>query len=132
MGCFYRFFLTILLFAAIGLTSPPSRAKNIGADPPVRCGGCVVCKCPPCSQATRTRPLSNCSSSQTCISGTCFSFTEGTDPETYPVVSVRSSTGAMLDLSLTYDSYNADTSRARFNTVLGIGWTHSYNHFLFS
>jgi RHS repeat-associated protein len=44
---------------------------------------------------------------------------------------VKSSTGATLDISLTYDSYNADTSRARFNTVLGIGWTHSYNLFLF-
>ena len=45
---------------------------------------------------------------------------------------MKSSAGTMLDLSLTYNSYNADTSRARFNTVLGIGWTHSYNLFLFS
>jgi RHS repeat-associated protein len=121
MGRFNRFILTTAVFAAIGLATAPVAAKNIGADPPVRCNvSCTSCIGPP-----------TCSSSEPCRSGTCFSRTEGNERETYPVVSVRSSTGAMLDLTLTYDSYNADTSRARFNTVLGIGWTHSYNLFLF-
>jgi RHS repeat-associated protein len=125
MGRFCRFILTILVFATIGLASAPVEAKNIGADAPMRCtaGGCPI--------GAPSGPIGNCSMSEPCSSGTCFSRTEGNERETYPVVSVRSSTGAMLGLSLTYDSYNADTSRARFNTVLGIGWTHSYNLFLF-
>jgi YD repeat-containing protein len=124
MGRFYRLILTIAVFAAIGLTLPPVEAKNIGADPPVRCNssGC----------AAPGGPTDNCSSSVLGSSGTSVSLTEGTDRETYPVVALKSSTGAMLDLSLSYSSYNADTSRARLNTVLGIGWTHSYNLFLFS
>jgi YD repeat-containing protein len=130
MGRFYHFILTIAAFAAIGLANAPADAKNIGADFAKRytSPGCACATCagasigPPCKPSTLV-PGS---------SGTSFSLTEGTDPETYPVVSVKSSTGAMLDLALTYDSYNADTSRARFNTVLGIGWTHSYNLFLFS
>jgi YD repeat-containing protein len=128
MGRFCRFILTIAVFAPIGLANAPGEAKNIGADPPVRCGG----GCAACGTGTTGGPSGKCSSSEPCSSGTCFSRTEGNLRETYPVVSVKSSTGAMLDLSLTYDSYNADTSRARFNTVLGIGWTHSYNLFLFS
>ena len=35
-----------------------------------------------------------------------------------------------LKLDLHYDSYNADNSNYRIDTVLGIGWTHSYNLFL--
>jgi hypothetical protein len=34
--------------------------------------------------------------------------------------------------SLVYNSYNADGSRATVDTVLGYGWTHSYNIFLFN
>jgi RHS repeat-associated protein len=124
MGRFQWFALIIAAFLAIALTSAPGEAKNIGADPPLRCSACG-CGAP-------SGPGGNCSSSEPCRAGACFSRTEGNVRVGYPVVSVRSSTGAMLDLSLTYDSYNADTSRARFNTVLGIGWTHSYNLFLFS
>jgi RHS repeat-associated protein len=124
MGRFYRVILTIAVFAAIGLVSAPVEAKNIGADPPVVCTSCGC--------AAPSGANGNCSSYEPCSAGTCFSRTEGNVRETYPIVSVKSSTGAMLSLSLTYDSYNADTSRARFNTVLGIGWTHSYNLFLFS
>ena len=114
MGRFRRFILTMAAFAAIGLANAPADAKNIGADPPLRCTACG-CGAP-------SGPGGNCASSEPCRAGACFSRTEGNVRVSYPVVSVRSSTGAMLDLSLTYDSYNADTSRARFNTVLGIGW----------
>ncbi|MBV9764303.1 MAG: hypothetical protein JOZ48_05605 [Acidobacteriaceae bacterium] len=37
-----------------------------------------------------------------------------------------------LNLGLTYNSYNADGSRTTVDTVMGYGWTHSYNIFLFS
>jgi RHS repeat-associated protein len=125
MARFCRFILTIAVFAAIGLASAPVEAKPIGEDFPLRCNSCG------CGCGSPSGPTGNCSSSEPCNAGACFSRTEGNERETYPVVSVKSSTGAMLNLSLTYDSYNADTSRARFNTVLGIGWTHSYNLFLF-
>jgi len=120
MGRFDRFVLAIAILAAIGLASEPVQAKNIGTDfpKPKPCRGYSTCACPVCNQAPSKRPWSNCVSSQACIAGKCYSLTEGTDPETYHVVSVKSSTGAMLDLSLTYNSYNADASRARFNTVL--------------
>ena len=128
MGRLCRFILTIAAFATLGLATAPVSAKNIGADPPLRCSSCGC----GCSNGSPKGPSGNCSASEPCNAGACFSRTEGNLRETYPVVAVKSSTGAMLDLSLTYDSYNADTSRARFNTVLGIGWTHSYNFFLFS
>jgi RHS repeat-associated protein len=129
MGRFYRLILSIAVFAAIGLESAPADAKNIGAGNPKRCASCG-CACATCAGAPKG-PTGNCSSSEPCNASACFSRTEGDERETYPVASVKSSTGAMLSLSLSYDSYNADTSRARFNTVLGIGWTHSYNLFLF-
>jgi YD repeat-containing protein len=130
MGRFYRFILTIATFAAIGLASARAPASNIGGEFSDRCNSCG-CGCATCGDAPKG-PTGYCSSFVSGNPGTAFSLTEGTDVETYPVVSVRSSTGPTLGLSLTYDSYNADTSRARFNTVLGIGWTHSYNLFLFS
>ncbi len=36
-----------------------------------------------------------------------------------------------MKLALTYNSRDADGSRAQMDTVLGYGWTHSYNTFLF-
>ena len=37
-----------------------------------------------------------------------------------------------VNLNLTYNSDNADGSRAQLDTGMGYGWTHSYNDFLFS
>ena len=37
-----------------------------------------------------------------------------------------------LNFFLTYNSRDADNSRAQLNTVMGYGWTHSFNIFLFS
>ena len=33
---------------------------------------------------------------------------------------------------MTYNSYNADGSRAAIDTGMGYGWTHTYDDFLFS
>ena len=60
-----------------------------------------------------------------------MSLTEGNLREDYPVVSLQSGSGPALQMSLTYNSYNADASRAQVNCGLGLGWTHSYNIFLF-
>jgi RHS repeat-associated protein len=48
------------------------------------------------------------------------------------VSTIQSTSGRTLDFSLTYNTYNADGSRAQVDTVMGYGWTHSYNVFLFS
>ena len=40
--------------------------------------------------------------------------------------------GSTINFFLAYNSYNADGSRAQIDTVMGYGWTHSYNIFLFS
>ena len=61
-----------------------------------------------------------------------ISITEGNLKESYEVIQLRSSFGATIDFSLHYNSYNADDSRAMIDTVMGYGWTHSYNIFLFS
>ena len=94
-----RFILTIAVLAIIGLPSAPVEAKNIGADPRVRCGGGRT----PCETDATGGAAGRCSSSERCTSGTCFSRTQGNVRETYHVVPVRSSTRALLDLSLTYD-----------------------------
>jgi RHS repeat-associated protein len=59
-------------------------------------------------------------------------LTEGNAGETYPVTALESSTGPTLSLSLTYNSYNADGSRAAIDTGMGYGWTNSYDDFLFN
>jgi RHS repeat-associated protein len=128
MSPLYRFVVALLTAFALAAVSAPVRAKYFGADPPLRCSS----TCGTCANTLAAGPTTNCSTSEQCASGTCFSRTEGNQKETYRVVSVRSANGAQLDFKVTYSSYNADTSRARFDTVLGIGWTHSYNLFLFS
>ena len=60
------------------------------------------------------------------------SLTEGNVAETYSGPVVKSAFGSTLKFDLIYNTYNADGSRGSFNTVLGYGWTHTYNEFLFS
>jgi RHS repeat-associated protein len=104
---------TILLLASI-----TAQAKNIGADPP---------KCPTCS--------CNCGINSVCQrtdTTTCISRTEGNLSDSVSVASIRSAFGSTLNLSLIYTTYNADGSRATVDSILGYGWTHSLNVFLFS
>ncbi|HME00025.1 MAG TPA: RHS repeat-associated core domain-containing protein [Terriglobia bacterium] len=98
------------------------QAKYVGAEPPP-CQGCK-CKC-----GGVTSPSSSCEGGSI---GNCVSNTEGNQSEQYNVSNVRSGFGPALSLSLTYNSYNADGSRAQLDTGMGYGWTHSYNIFLFS
>ncbi len=86
-------------------------------DPPPQC---VLCACQqaPCSAT---------------VGQSALSLTEGNVTEQSHVAQVKSTADPTLDLALTYNSYDADNlSRTRINTVLGAGWTHSYNMFLFS
>ncbi len=61
-----------------------------------------------------------------------ISLSEGNLKETVLLSATRSSTGPTMSLSAIYNSYNADGSRAAVDTVMGYGWTHSYNNFLFT
>lgn len=97
-------------------------AKPIGADAPCRdCCGQTLPDVPsgkgPCPDI---------------FPGSFTSTSNGTMGETYPVVSARSANGAGLELSLHYASYVADGEKATLNTVMGYGWSHSYNIFLFT
>src|SRR5690348_7564537 len=105
--------LGVYLAGSLLLTVRPLQAKYIGAEPP---------KCPTCS--------CNCgpnATSQKSDTTTTLSRTEGNLTESIPITSVRSSSGSTLDLSFTYNTYNADGSRATVDTIAGYGWTHSYN-----
>jgi RHS repeat-associated protein len=44
---------------------------------------------------------------------------------------ITGGSGANIVFTAVYNSYNADYSRAQLDTVMGYGWTHSYNIFLF-
>lgn len=77
-------------------------------------------------------------------SGTAISLTEGNLTETQSVGEINGSNcstcpagGAApnnthgIRFNVTYNSRDADGSRAGFDTVMGYGWTHSFNIFLF-
>jgi RHS repeat-associated protein len=89
-----------------------SRAEYKGANPP-DCG-CNVCAIP--------NKVSKASS---------LSLSEGNLVQDYAAVVVKNSACVALDFTLTYNSYDSDGSRSQVDTVMGIGWTHSYNVFLF-
>jgi RHS repeat-associated protein len=92
-----------------------AQAKYIGADP----AKCPTCKCAGCN-----RP----SLAERSDTSSAISRTEGNLTEWAGISTIKNT----LDLSLTYNSYNADGSRATVDTVVGYGWTHAYNVFLFS
>jgi RHS repeat-associated protein len=107
----------LLLFAMSGAVS----ARYVHANPPC-CKSCCCddCGCE-CQQNRRTPspkgpPVSaNATTGQVCM---CV-----------PVFSVGSNS---LDLSLFYNSDNADGSRGYIDARLGYGWTHSHNQLLFT
>jgi RHS repeat-associated protein len=107
-----RGLLVVLAGAILGLAAP-AHAMYLGSDAP-------DISLTPGSQPTRQTAGS--------IS---TSLSEGNIRENYPVVTVQSAYGATLPLVLTYNSYNADGSRAQLDTGLGFGWTHTYNTLLF-
>ena len=59
-----------------------------------------------------------------------LSLTEGNLSELSPVFPVNSASGPTINFYLTYNSFMADGSDYPANTVMGFGWTHSYNTFL--
>jgi RHS repeat-associated protein len=105
--------LWMLAGVAIAGLAAPAHAMYLGSDAP-------DISATPEAQPTR-QPDGTISTS----------LTEGNLREDYPVVTVQSDYGATLPLVLTYNSYNADGSKAQLDTGLGYGWTHTYNALLF-
>lgn len=115
-------FLSLLAALTILIFSPtPALAKYPGGDPNPPCvPACPTCYDPECNPISSYDAYSR------------VSLTEGDFVETYSVVKVKSAFGATLKFDLTYNTYNADGSRASIDSVMGYGWTHTYNDFLFT
>jgi hypothetical protein len=116
----FRFNCLFLLAAAASLLLFPqaAAAKYLGADPPRR--NCVcACTC----VAAPWQEQSNTSSA--------ISRSEGNLLERVELSRISGGAGALIPFTAVYNSYNADGSRAQVDTVMGYGWTHSYNLFLF-
>jgi RHS repeat-associated protein len=111
--------LSLLVAAQLLLFPQFASAKYIGADP-ARRGCSCACTC----AAPQLQERSNTS--------TTISRTEGTNVEQVPISSITGGIGANIALTAVYNSYNADGSRAQVDTIMGYGWTHSYNIFLFN
>ena len=123
-SCAFLFLIVAILWV---LFAAPATAKPPGGEPLP--GSC----CPTCSQATPDSPggTGPCNSRDGGACGCGHSYSMGKTGETYPVFSAAAANGTGLDLALHYASYNADGEKAVINTVLGYGWSHSYNVFLF-
>jgi RHS repeat-associated protein len=112
-----------LLVIAFLIPAGPAEAKYLGGVRPVKiCESCGAVSCPAPSSSAPTNTAS----------GTSTSLSEGNLIETYAGPSIRGRNCGSVSLNLTFNSNLADGSNGRVNTVLGVGWTHSYNLFLFS
>ncbi|MDQ2694654.1 MAG: DUF6531 domain-containing protein, partial [Pseudomonadota bacterium] len=109
-------FSAVVLAFFLTAFPPSTQAYPIGGEYP--CATCVA-GCNACNQ------LSAC--------GCALSNSQGNARDGYSDgMMVRSAFGATLDFSLVYNSKIADGSHARIDTVMGYGWTHSYNILLFA
>ena len=113
----FKLGISLMLALALLLAAAPVQAKYIGGEPP------SCCKC--CKSETG-RPDTDVPG------GSAISLVEGNMKDQYAVSSIKSATGPTITFSLAYNSYNADGSHAQVDSVLGYGWTHSYNIFLFT
>jgi hypothetical protein len=109
----------VLLIAILGSTA---RAKDQAANQPLHI--CPTCNCSPTCPAPQTRADSD--------AGTSLSLAEADLIETVDVSRTSSAFGVTMPFQVTYNSYDADGSRAQIDSTMGYGWTHSSNTFLFS
>lgn len=106
--------VTAAMVSAICVFAPAGvQAMYIGSDPP---NPCAICAC----RCTR-QPGGDIE----------MSLSEGNLRDDFPAASIRSDAGPTVDFGMVYNSYNADGSKARVDTGMGLGWTHSYNIFIF-
>ena len=122
MNKFFRIAaFTVFILSFFFLSSQQTIAKPIGADAP--CRDCCNQTLPDIPSGSGPCPDVN--------GGSFLSYSHGIMGESYPVVSVQSANGAGLDITLHYTSYTADGEKSSLSTVMGFGWSHSYNIFLF-
>ncbi len=120
--------LLAAVLISLALLPELASAKFIGPDPPKGCPSCGTKYKPGFKEMVREDSTGAPPRTAASDTSTSISLTEGNLIEKVPVSTVHST----LDLSFVYNSYNADGSRAIVDTVMGYGWTHSYNIFLFS
>jgi RHS repeat-associated protein len=111
------------IFAVIMFSPTLVIAERHGGDPKPPC----IPACPTCGNSD-----DDCPTISSSIAYSRVSLTEGNFTETFEGPRVKSAIGTTLRFDLTYNTYNADGSRASIDTVMGYGWTHTYNDFLFS
>ena len=120
--CLFAIIATVLLGSRVAL------AQFFPADPP---SSCPTSSCPTC-------PPNGCVQRETYLDSS-ISLTEANSGQQFTGVQVRSGFGVTLDLTTSYNTDNADGSRNMFtkvpgviDTVIGDGWTHTYNDLLFT
>ena len=108
----------VLLMLGV-LWALPAFAHETSGETPVTCEACA---CGPDPQ--------NCGNYGS--SGNSLSMAEGNLSDSFSVPALRGGSGTLAGPVLTYNTDKADGSQARFDTVAGVGWTHSYNAFLYT
>ena len=121
-----------ILLSALSLLPSAALAKYIGAELAPCCETC----CTSCggggTNAETTCPKGSCDASS-CGGGSCsVSNAKGSMCASYPVFSASGFAGSSTALSFNYTTNNANGEVASLDTVMGFGWSHSYNVFLFS
>ena len=113
-----RIAVCLFFVVAFSFLSGAAQAKYMGGLPV-----CTECEasCPRSRSCAPTDKASN----------TSTSLSEGNLLETYAGPAIAGGSGAALSLDLSFNSNLADGSNGRVNTVLGVGWTHNFNVFLF-
>ena len=102
----------MFILAALVTITPAAIASYIGGEPPRLC--------------------LKCGAARTYTGGTTGGgLTEGNFNESPSITTLQSGSGPTLDFKFAYNTYNADGSHCQIDTVLGYGWTHSYNTLLF-
>lgn len=118
------FSILAALFTVAALAPSPAAAHFVGA----KRVSCTTC----CSSFSSSDGTSLTGVSADISGGWGFvSYTEGLFGDNNSVVSMPSGNSEGLDFSLHYASYNANGNNASLDSVMGFGWSHSYNLYLF-
>ena len=125
MSRLLRLFFSLSLFTLLTviLFSPQAaQAKDYGGDAPRPC----LPVCPTCGDPDY------CPSISESMSYSSVSLTEGNISADFDVAKVKSAFATVMDFKLIYNSYNADGTRMALDSMVGFGWTHTFNEFLFA
>ena len=124
MFAYFRHYLVFLVL--ILLVSTWVGLSNLAFAGP-KPDDCPCPECCPCSTEDSQSTQALCAVKE---GYSYLSFTEGNLMDSHPVLTLKSASGPTTDFHLFYNSFLADGSNFAANTVMGFGWTHSYNIFL--